>query len=182
MDQLTLDRISKAHPRIREQLAADYIQANNLLGQGCRLRFSYVLRTNAEQDALYALGRTQVNSNGKSSKKPLGYIVTNAKGGQSIHNYGLAFDIVLMYDKNKDGTFETVSWDMVKDGDNDGKADWMEIADFFKSKGYEWGGDWKSFKDYPHFQMSFGFNWRTLLARQYKGITLVDNCITYVKI
>ena len=32
----------------------------------------------------------------------------------------------------------------------------MKVVNFFKSKGYEWGGDFKSFKDKPHFQKTFG--------------------------
>lgn len=183
MDKKTLELIKLAHPKIREELTVHYKQANNLLGKGCRLRFAYVLRTDKEQDVLYSLGRTKVNPDGKKAKKPFGNIVTNAKGGQSIHNYGLAFDIVLLYDKNGDGIFETASWDMIKDGDNDKVADWNEMSNFFISKGYEWGGNWKSFKDYPHFQKSFGFHWKVLKMRKDNNTTFVDaNGITYVKI
>jgi peptidoglycan L-alanyl-D-glutamate endopeptidase CwlK len=107
-------------------------------------RFAYTLRTFAEQDALFAQGRT----------KP-GNRVTNAKGGQSYHNYGLAIDIVLILDKDKNGTFETASWDVKSDFDGDKKADWMEIVQIFKRYGFEWGGDWK-FVDAPHFQKTFG--------------------------
>jgi len=166
MDEITLQRIKLAHPKIREQLFQDYKDANNLLGKGARLRFAYVYRSNKEQDALY-------------NQRPK---VTNAKGGQSIHNYGLAFDIVLLYDNDGNGTFETASWDMVKDYDKDSKADFMEVTNFFKSKGYTWGGDWKSFKDNPHFEKNFGFDWKVLKQRVDKGITIVDNGITYPKI
>jgi peptidoglycan L-alanyl-D-glutamate endopeptidase CwlK len=107
-------------------------------------RFAYTLRTFAEQDALFAQGRS----------KP-GKVVTNAKGGQSYHNYGLAIDIVLILDKDKNGTFETASWDVKSDFDGDKKADWMEVVQIFKRYGFEWGGDWK-FLDLPHFQKSFG--------------------------
>jgi peptidoglycan L-alanyl-D-glutamate endopeptidase CwlK len=100
--------------------------------------------------------------------------VTNADSWQSIHNYGLAFDIVLLYDKNNDGKFETASWD-----DNEY---WKTVVNFFKSKGYEWGGDWKKFKDKPHFQKTFGFDWKTLKQRVDKGITLIDNGVVYAKI
>ena len=99
--------------------------------------------------------------------------VTNADSWQSIHNYGLAFDIVILYDKNGDGTFETASWD--------NNEHWQTVVKFFKSKGYEWGGDWKKFKDAPHFQKTFGFDWRVLKQRIDNGITIVDNGITYVK-
>ena len=79
-----------------------------------------------------------------------------------------------MYDKNNDGTFETASWDNDKN--------WQMVVSFFKSKGYEWGGDWKKFKDAPHFQKDFGFDYKTLKQRIDKGITIVENGITYPKI
>ena len=182
MDKSTIDKIKLAHPKIRESLLKDYTDANNLLGKGCRLRFVYVVRTPTEQDALYALGRTKVNPDGKSTKKPMGNIITNAKGWQSIHNYGLAFDIVLLYDKNGDGVFESVSWDMVKDGDHDGKADWIEIANFFVSKGWEWGGKWNSFKDYPHFQKAFGLKWQQMKMKLDNGDFNLENGIKYINI
>jgi len=60
-----------------------------------------------------------------------------------------------LIDKDKNGTFETASWDVKTDFDGDGKADWMEIVTIFKRYGFEWGGDWK-FNDAPHFQKTFG--------------------------
>lgn len=156
MDKLTLQRIENAHPLYRERLKKDYIDCNNKLGKGVRLRFAYVYRTDKEQDELFAIGRT----------KP-GRIVTKAKSGQSIHNYGLAFDIVLLYDNDGNGTFEEASWSKIKDGDKDGIADWKEVVDFFKSKGYEWGGDWKSINDEPHFQFKKvdgkSYRWQELI-------------------
>jgi len=166
MDAITLERIQQAHPKVREQLLEDYKNANNLLGKGARLRFAYVYRSNELQDKLF-------------NQRPK---VTNAKGGQSIHNYGLAFDIVLLYDNDGNGTFEEASWSMIKDFDKDSKADWMEVTNYFKSKGWEWGGDWKSFKDAPHFQMDFGFDWKVLKQRVERGITITDNGIVYPKI
>ncbi|MEK4351330.1 M15 family metallopeptidase [Paenibacillus sp. FSL R5-0475] len=106
------------------------------------------LRTIAEQDALYAQGRT----------KP-GSIVTNAKGGYSYHNYGLAIDFALLLPDGK-----SVSWDMKRDGDGDKVTDWQEVVQEAKKLGFEWGGDWTSFKDYPHFQMVFGLTLTQLRA------------------
>ena len=166
MDTITLERINEAHPKIRQTLLEQYKEANNLLGKNVRLRFAYVYRSNALQDKLF-----------KQVPK-----VTNAKGGQSIHNYGLAFDIVLLIDKDNNGTFESASWDTLKDFDGDKVADWMEIVKYFKSKGWTWGGDWKSFKDAPHFEFNFGFDWRTLKARVDKGLIITDNGIIYPKI
>jgi peptidoglycan L-alanyl-D-glutamate endopeptidase CwlK len=168
MDKITIERIKTFHPDYRDELLKHYNAANNLLGKGVRLRFAYVYRSIKEQDDLYAIGRTK-----KGAK------VTNAKGGQSIHNYGLAFDIVLLYDKNGDGIFEEASWSLTRDGDNDKLADWMEVANYFKSVGYEWGGDWKNFKDAPHFQMKQknGSSWTWQNLSNMKKI--VDNGLSY---
>jgi peptidoglycan LD-endopeptidase CwlK len=151
-DKLTIERIEKAHPLIRQELKDLYLEVNKKLPKGVRLRFSHVYRTNEEQDELYA-------------KRPK---VTNAKGGQSIHNYGLAFDIVILFDKDGNGTFETASW----------KVDryFMIVVDYFKSHGYTWGGDWSKFKDNPHFQKSFDMTWRDLITLPTK---LDDNGIEY---
>lgn len=155
------------HPKVRQEVLDMYTYANQkLLGKGVRLRFAYTLRTNQEQDALFAQGRTVLfDKNGKRLGK-----VTNARGGQSIHNYGCAFDIVLLLDKNGDGVFEAASWDMKADNDKDGTSDWMEVVNYFKSKGWVWGGDWK-FKDGPHFEKTFGHTWRTLQAKYNAGET-----------
>jgi peptidoglycan L-alanyl-D-glutamate endopeptidase CwlK len=144
-DQKTLDRIQLLHPKLRLEVATIYDEIVIALSGKTFCRFSYTLRTFNEQDDLYAIGRT----------KP-GAKVTNAKGGYSFHNYGLALDIVLI-----DGA--SASWDIKKDFDNDGKADWMEVVAIFKKHGWEWGGDWK-FVDAPHFQKTFGKQISDLLA------------------
>jgi peptidoglycan LD-endopeptidase CwlK len=79
-----------------------------------------------------------------------GNIVTHAKGGESYHNYGLAIDFAL---ETPSGD---VIWDRQYDRNQNGKSDWSEVVKIAKSLGFEWGGDWKDFKDYPHFQMDFG--------------------------
>jgi len=167
MDKITLERIDRMHPAVKDDLKRDYLYCNNkILGRGVRLRFAQTLRTFEEQDELYAQGRTKA-----------GPIVTNAKGGQSYHNYGLAFDIVLMIDKNLDGNFEEVSWDRIKDSDKDGIADWEEVTKFFERKGWENGA---RFGDAPHFQKNFGINWRDLL-RRYKAKDFIDGVFVRLK-
>lgn len=98
---------------------------------------------------MYAKGRT----------KP-GKIVTHAKAGGSYHNYGLAIDFCLMLKGGKE-----VSWDRNKDTDADNKKDWDEVVAAFKHFGWEWGGDWSNFKDYPHFQKTLGFSTADLLKK-----------------
>lgn len=150
-DQITLERIKLLHPALRNEVMHIYEEICNALTANVMCRFTHTLRTFAEQDALYAKGRT----------KP-GPKVTNARSGSSWHNYGMAIDIVLLVDKNNDGVFESVSWDVKADFDKDGKADWMEIVQIFKEYGWEWGGDWR-FYDAPHFQKTFGYSVRHLL-------------------
>jgi peptidoglycan L-alanyl-D-glutamate endopeptidase CwlK len=164
MDQVSLDRIKYLHPSVRQEVLDAFNHINsNLFGPRIRLRLAMTFRTLEEQAALYAQGRT------KPGKK-----VTNAPAGQSIHNYGLAFDIVVLIDKDGDGKFETASWDTVKDADGDGVADWMEVVACFKKLGWSWGGDWKSFPDYPHFEKTFGHSWRSLLAQHQAGNTISE--------
>ena len=162
MDLITLNRIKLLHPKVRAEAFEAYKHANNqLLGKNVRLRFAYTLRTFEEQEELYAIGRTKFfDKNGKR----LG-MVTKARGGQSIHNYGLGIDIVLLIDKNSDNNYETASWNLLADSDKDGTPDWMEVINYFKSLGWSWGGDWKSFPDYPHLEKTFGLSWKELLKR-----------------
>ena len=54
---------------------------------------------------------------------------------------------------------------MIKDLDADGIKDWDEVVNYFKSKGWESGGDWKSIKDYPHLQNTFGLTWQKAFAK-----------------
>ena len=136
-DLLTIERIKSMHPILRDQLKNDYLEINKKLPKYVRLRFTHTYRSIQEQNELYATGRTV-----KGNK------VTNAKGGSSFHNYGLAFDIVILLDNDKNATFEGVSYAQ--------DENFMKVVNFFKSKGYEWGGDFKSFKDKPHFQKTFG--------------------------
>lgn len=148
---LTMDQIkSKSASRLNGLHPAVHAAATALIElsfkRGVPIVITQGLRTIAEQDALYAQGRT----------KP-GSIVTNAKGGYSYHNYGLAVDIALLLPNGS-----SVSWDMRRDGDQDGVTDWMEVIQEAKHLGFEWGGDWTSFKDYPHLQMTFGLSLASL--------------------
>lgn len=155
MDNVTLNRIALLHPDLRKEGLAIYTDiCNTLTNKYVKCRFAYTLRTFDEQNTLYTIGRT------KPGKK-----VTNAKGGDSFHNYGCAIDIVLLIDKDKNGTWETASWDMLSDFDGDKVADWMEIVKIFKKYGWEWGGDWSKFKDYPHFQKTFGLTLKDFKKR-----------------
>ena len=149
-DEITLNRIKLLHPNYREQIKLWYLEINKKLPKGVRLRFTHTYRSLEEQNKLY-------------NQKPK---VTNAIGGQSIHNYGLAFDICILKEV-QDGVWK-VSWEIDKY--------WLQVAEYFKSKGFEWGGDWR-FKDYPHFEVK-GFKWQTLQSMP----TITDGGIKYPKL
>ena len=119
--------IALCHPRL-QGLAAKMMEECNK--QGLKIAIGETLRTTAEQDALYAQGRTRPGS-----------IVTNAPGSSysSYHQWGTAFDIYR----------------------NDGKGAYNEADNFFGKVGVigvgvglEWGGNWKSIVDRPHFQLA----------------------------
>lgn len=136
-DQVSLDRISKLHPKIRAEVLTLFKKCYDTIN--VPIRIVQGLRTIAEQDALYVQGRT----------KP-GNIVTNARGGDSNHNYGLSFDFCLLNDNG-------ISWDVNIDRDKDGQKDWWEVIKLFEAAGYEAGAKWKSFTDLPHIQKTFNF-------------------------
>ena len=136
MDPISSERILKLHPAIRSTVMELLTSCYN---KNVPIRIVQGLRTIQEQDALYAQGRTTP-----------GKIVTNAKGGTSWHNYGLSIDFCLLRQGNQ------ISWSRDEDLDKDGQKDWEEVVQLFLSKGFEWGGNWTSFPDYPHFQKIFG--------------------------
>lgn len=99
------------------------IAANRKAGRDVRLIEAD--RPCERQDELYEQGRS----------KP-GKIVTNAKCGQSAHNYRRAVDLV----EFKDGK---PLWD---------NPNWEAIGKACEAAGLQWGGRWTGLKDYPHFE------------------------------
>lgn len=146
MDTKSIQKLQALHPKVAAIAVAAYNEACQKTPANVHPYVVQGLRTFEESDALYALGRTKVNPDGKTAKKPKGNIVTNAKAGQSYHNYGLAFDIGILVDGKDVWTMNPI------------------VTEVFKAHGFEWGGDFKTLLDEPHFEMRFGHNWRDLLA------------------
>ncbi|BAZ32086.1 peptidoglycan L-alanyl-D-glutamate endopeptidase CwlK [Cylindrospermum sp. NIES-4074] len=116
--------IAKLHPGLQAKVQTLIENAHK---KGLNVWIVQGLRTIEEQNELYAQGRT---------KGEKGKTVTNARGGKSYHNYGLAVDVVFHGSQPY--------------GEGN---DWKALGEAGKEAGLEWGGDWKSFKDRPHFQM-----------------------------
>ena len=132
--------INKCHPRLIE-LSKKLVSACR--GQGLIIGIGESFRTKEEQDALYAKGRTAP-----------GNIVTNAKGSSysSHHQWGTAFDI---YRNDGKGVY------------TDGDGFFEKVGKIGKSIGLEWGGDWKSPVDKPHFQLPDWGSTTTKLKKMY---------------
>lgn len=115
---------------------------NQCKASGYDLLVTSTYRDDESQAKLYSQGRTED-----------GAIVTNAKAGQSMHNYRVAFDIVPI--RNGKCVWGT--------GDKDLQT-WKAIGAIGKGCGLEWAGDWTSFKEYPHFQYTNGLTIAELKA------------------
>lgn len=132
--------------------------------QGNPVLVTCTLRSLKEQAALYAQGREEISKvnafrafagmpaiRGFSENR----IVTNAKPGDSLHNYGLAFDVVPL-EAGKP------IWDS-------GHPVWQLIGKIGKECGLEWAGDWKKFKEFPHFQYTGGLTLAQIRQGQRPG-------------
>lgn len=84
------------------------------------------------QNALYALGRT------KGGKK-----VTNAKGGQSFHNWRVAFDFVPIV--NGKARYDDLSV-------------FKTVGEIGEKLGLTWSGRWTKFPELAHFQFTNGLS------------------------
>lgn len=119
--------IADLHPRV-QNLARNFI--HECEDHGITLLVTSTYRDAESQNALYAQGRTAP-----------GKVVTNAKAGQSFHNWRVAFDVVPI-----------VNGKAVWNDD----ALWKKIGAIGQECGLEWGGAWKSIHDTPHFQFTGG--------------------------
>lgn len=142
-------RIREARPlpsglhNIVEEKSMELVEQANKIGIPILITDGF--RSIESQNEIYEQGRTSS-----------GAIVSYAKGGESYHNYGLAIDFALL---NQD---DSISYDLQRDSNGNGEADWFEVARIGKNLGFTWGGDWRGFKDYPHFEYTLGLSIREL--------------------
>lgn len=131
--------------RVAKRRAADF---------GCDVRIIQGSRTYAEQEALHAKGRTLP-----------GPVVTNARGGHSNHNFGIAVDLGVFrggdyLDERDPKTAERVH---------------RAVADAVGAERLplEWGGVWTSLVDLPHWEYATGLSIAQKRALVAKGKTVV---------
>ena len=142
------------HPRVVDEAIAAYRKAVKITPVGIHPFITETMRSFQRSNDLYAQGRTAP-----------GKIVTNAPAGASYHNYGLAIDFVIqVINSEGDKAFRWVV-----------DENWMKVVRCFKEQGFAWGGDFKSIKDAPHFEMTFGLSWRQLLQKYKEKDFLPDS-------
>ena len=135
-------KIGDLHPRVAE-LAHRFVADCAAAGIDVLIYCTY--RDRAAQDDLYAQGRT----------KP-GPIVTNARAGESFHNYGLAWDCVpLLRGKPQ--------WDDA--------ATYARMAGIAARLGIEWAGNWRTFRETAHFQYTGGLTIADLKSGKTLAVT-----------
>ena len=127
VDERSEKNIKTLNPKL-QPIARKLIE--EATGQGIHVKIICGNRTYEEQDDLYAQGRSKD-----------GNIVTKARGGQSMHNFGTAFDIGIFSADGKKYLGES--------------PDYKKVGKIGEMLGLEWGGDWK-FVDEPHFQYNEG--------------------------
>ena len=130
--------------RIKEGLDREFrakleVFEARLLEHGIKMKLICGYRSIEDQNRLYAKGRTAP-----------GRIVTNARGGYSWHNFGLAADYAFIVGGQ-------LTW----------HGPWNIFGRVARESGLEWGGDWKKFPDRPHVQWRKGITLRKL--RRAKG-------------
>jgi len=115
------------HPKVAALCSTFVVKCKDA---GIDVLITSTYRDAESQNALYAQGRTTPGAK-----------VTNAKAGQSWHNWRCAFDFVPIVN---------------------GKAQWNDTATFEKcgqiaeAIGLEWAGRWKTFKELAHCQYTGG--------------------------
>lgn len=145
IDERSLKNIATLQPEV-QPLAIKLIE--QATAQGIHVKVISGHRTYAEQDALYAQGRT------KSGK-----VVTNARGGFSNHNFGIAFDIGIFSADGKTYYGESTAYKV--------------CGGIGERLGLEWGGRWK-FVDEPHFQYNpKGYSLTQMRERTAKGLSVL---------
>jgi peptidoglycan L-alanyl-D-glutamate endopeptidase CwlK len=130
MDVISESRLFQVHPVLAGKVRAMYAA---LMASGIEIRVVQGLRTIDQQNALYAEGRTAPGAK-----------VTNAHGGHSWHNFGLAVDCV-------PGIRGVSPWKPNWDARS---ADFAAMIYAGEAQGLVSGANWKSMPDEPHFQLA----------------------------
>lgn len=139
MDNISEARLQELYPPLADKARQG---ADILSGEGIVIRVTQGLRSWSQQHSLWLQGRDPAGNVVDKRK-----VVTNADGGHSWHNLGLAFDVCP--DDPTLAGFQA-DWDLAHPA-------WKRIVEVYKGLGLDSGATWRTFKDWPHFQMTGRF-------------------------
>lgn len=132
MDSISEKRLAEVHPKLAEKVRS---MAELLALENIEIRVVQSVRSWANQQALYNEGR-DAQGNIANPKQ----VVTHAQPGHSYHNFGLAVDVA---------PFNGVIPDW-----NANHPAWKRIVAIGESVGLVSGANWRTFPDWPHFQLT----------------------------
>ena len=132
LDKISVDKLKLVYPDISERFLRVF--QDMLLHNQMVIRVTDGFRSIERQKKLYEIGR------GKTKLPP----VTNAKAGDSLHNYGCAIDVCF------------VGRDPYLNAHPKGDFLWKEFGRLAKVHGFIWGGDFSYLIDRPHIQLTYG--------------------------
>jgi peptidoglycan L-alanyl-D-glutamate endopeptidase CwlK len=148
MDDASIALIQTAHPAERDNMLAAYNACVANTPGNVHPSVVQVFRSIADSDALFQIGRDAAGNviNPRA-------VVSDAKGGQSWHNYGLAIDIEMIRDGQGVGFDNTPEAAALAAAD----PDYAIIINTMAGFGYTWGGNFPGeFRDVPHFENKRG--------------------------
>jgi peptidoglycan L-alanyl-D-glutamate endopeptidase CwlK len=135
LDPKWLAKLDTVHPSLRTKVIA---LVNMAAVEGFTLQVTQALRTFAEQDALFNQPHDHKDNDGDHRIDEADEHVTNCRGGQSWHNYGLAVDFIFVVDGKRTYVPDSL---------------YSNIGRWARTAGLEWGGSWKHTVDRPHVQL-----------------------------
>lgn len=155
IDERSQRNIDTLIPAAQEKAVAflNAVEQSNRLPAGWKVKIICGTRTYSDQAELYAKGRT----------KP-GRVVTNAKPGYSWHNFGIAFDVGVFDER---GVY-------IDDAYRNADEYYAHLGPIGRAVGLEWGGDWRSIKDVPHYQLRLGYDLAEARRRLSAGESLTS--------
>jgi peptidoglycan L-alanyl-D-glutamate endopeptidase CwlK len=158
LDARSADNIATLNPKVHPMFSEITLEGKRIAKRLGASDYKMIsgARTFAQQDKLYAKGRTAG-----------GPRVTNARGGYSVHNFGIAGDFGVF---GTGGSYLDSSDPKLATEVHKAVAKWAKVR--FKGE-VEWGGDWKSFVDYPHFQFNNGMSLSQMRAKVAAGRAIV---------
>lgn len=162
VDQLSINKLNQLHPAIKQDALDAYDEACRLTPKGVHPVIDETDRSFERSTALYNQPTDGKDNDRDGKIDEPDEKVSNAKAGQSYHNYKLALDFYLLINGKR--YYPADEKAAMKD------KNWMIVVNAFKKRGFTWGGEFPGkFKDAPHLQKTLGYSVKQLLALHNAG-------------